>query len=349
MKPRSPYPLLGFVISVILGIIVAQMAVDMSVNPLHLLDSSSFIIVFASTFFLYAATFMPGNGGDLPLTCYKMRWLQEVLILAGLLGTMVSWAFIFSVDMERLVEVFGEEDKIQMMGGGLATSVIPLIYALIGATVYYFIEKKLAPQTTLIASQSSPHSQEVGVRLTAFLVLYILVVFSAFYFPGILMGINPMTVVLLRPTITFLAVSLVLAMLYPGAVKAWQVVTWPLRISAEDDPELKAKLDMVRKMKRAFPLLCLVFMFAIFGFSLKHLGYAGELMSSLQVQALFFVWCLVLLMILYMIEGQMVTALYHQSGSLDIEDRSYMMRFVGMPMLVIVLSALHAAVYILLT
>ena len=327
MKQRSFLPLLGLFISSLLGLFVI-MSIDRSViNPLIFLDLISLMIVGGVAFALYMGAFQPVGNRSSKLQVFKFRWVQEVLLLAGINGTIIG-IVIMSVPNTLWPEGIPDE----AIGSGMAVSLISFLYGLLGALGFYFIEKRLS--VTLSQEQWEVPAIKPGfnVRSTLSLFFYVGIIFGIFVMSGIIMmGINPTDMIFYLPA-AYLVIAVLLATVFIyGGKTVFQVWRIPLWRANEDEAGLLYQLKAVRGSKRIIALLGMavaaitpiVVIRGLGGISVEAESYAPLLNTG---RILF--WCLSLILLLNLSEGQLVQQVYFQTGRIHYEDRFFLVKFI---------------------
>ena len=274
MKNRTPYTLLGLVILIclFLGYTISSWAMATGTSLLIFIDLISFSIVILSAFALYYGAFITAGNKRIKLQRFKLRWLQEVLLELGIIGTLIGITFIAAgvttiKDMDRFIP---------MVGSGLATSLTTIFYGFTPALGLYFIEKRLI--ATKKDEIFAPHSVKSGFSLRSIVGLWFVLglLFGVIYIQGIAVGINPMPMFFNLPVLGLILISLLISVFIYGGQATIQALRVPFWRVDENEETLLSTLTAIRGNKRIIALLGLLLGLVTIIIGLKMLGAATE-------------------------------------------------------------------------
>ena len=326
MKNRTPYTLLGLVILIclFLGYTISSLPVAANISPLLFIDVISFSIVILSAFALYYGAFITAGNKRIKLQRFKLRWLQEVLLELGIIGTLIGITFIAAFvttikDMDRFIP---------MVGSGLAVSLTTIFYGFIPALGLYFIEKRLI--ATKKDEIFAPHSVKSGFSLRSIVGLWFVLglLFGVINLLGIDVGKNPMPMFFNLPVLGLIITSLLISVFIYGGQATIQALRVPFWRVNENEETLLSTLTAIRGNKRIIALLGLLLGLVTIIIGLKMLGAATEPFIVLVNYSSILSWCLLLILFLNLAEGQIAQQIYLQTGEIHYEDRFFIAKFI---------------------
>lgn len=325
MKKRSPYTLLGLVILIclILGYTISSLPMAVNITPLIFIDLISFGIVILGAFALYYGAFITTGNKGIKLQGFKLRWLQEVLLELGIIGSLIGIALIATgVIIEDMYHF------IPMVGRGLAISLITIFYGFIPALGLYFIEKRLI--ATKKDEIFAPRSVKSGFSLRSIVALWFVLglLFGAIIVQGINMGINPMPMFFNLPVLGLIITSLLISVFIYGGQATIQALRVPFWRVDENEETLLSTLTAIRGNKRIIALLGLLLGLVTIIIGLTMLGAPTEAFIVLVNYSSILFWCLLLILFLNLAEGQIVQQIYLQTGEIHYEDRFFIAKFI---------------------
>ncbi|MCH8837124.1 MAG: hypothetical protein IIA60_04890 [Candidatus Marinimicrobia bacterium] len=326
MKNRTPYTLLGLVILIclFLGYTIYSLPMAANISPLLFIDVISFGIVILPAFALYYGAFITTGNKRIKLQGFKLRWLQEVLLALGIIGTLIGITFIAAV-----VTTMKDMDRFNpMVGSGLAVSLITIFYGFIPALGLYFIEKRLI--ATKKDEIFEPHSVKSGFSLRSIVGLWFVLglLFGVINLLGIDVGKNPMPMFFNLPVLGLIITSLLISVFIYGGQATIQALRVPFWRVNENEETLLSTLNAIRGNKRIIALLGLLLGLVTIIIGLKILGAATEAFIVLVNYSSILSWCLLLILFLNLAEGQIVQQIYLQTGEIHYEDRFFIAKFI---------------------
>lgn len=328
MKNRTPYTLLGLVILIclILGYTIYSLPMAANTTPLIFIDVISFGIVILPAFALYYGAFITAGNKRIKLQGFKLRWLQEVLLELGIIGTLIGITFIAAAgttmeDMDHFIPAVG-------IGSGLATYLTTIFYGFIPALGLFFIEKRLI--ATKKDEIYEPHSVKSGFSLRSIVGLWFVLglLFGVINLEGIALGINPMPMFFNLPVLGLIITSLLISVFIYGGQATIQALRVPFWRFDENEETLLSTLIAIRGNKRIIALLGLLLGLVTIIIGLKILGAATESFIVLVNYSSILSWCLLLILFLNLAEGQIVQQIYLQTGEIHYEDRFFIAKFI---------------------
>ena len=326
MKNRTPYTLLGLVILIclILGYTISSLPMAANTTPLIYIDVISFGNVILPAFALYYGAFITAGNKRIKLQGFKLRWLQEVLLELGIIGTLIGIAFIAAgvpamEDMDRFIP---------RVGDGLAMSLMTIYYGFIPALGLYFIEKRLI--ATKKDEIFEPHSVKSGFSLRSIVGLWFVLglLFGVINIQGMAIGINPMPMFFNLPVLGLIITSLLISVFIYGGQATIQALRVPFWRVDENEETLLSTLTAIRGNKRIIALLGLLLGLVTIIIGLKMLGAATEAFIVLVNYSSILFWCLLLILFLNLAEGQIVQQIYLQTGEIHYDDRFFIAKFI---------------------
>ncbi len=323
--PWSSYPLLGFLVFIILLFLSALLSAisAQGTSPMILVDLSSGILVFGTAFALYAGAFQTGGNRVDKLHVFKLRWIQEVLLLTGIFGAILGTLF-----MSTGFSATGGEDQAVRLGSGMATALISFLYGLLGFTGFFFIEKHLS--TKVIAEQFESRTIKSGFNFRSMLglLLFIFMLFLVIlmiYAPGI----DRVDILFNLPVACLMIAVAMLSLLIYGRKTMLHVVRVPFWRANHDEDRLLSLIQAARGSKRIIALLGLATV-ALTPIVLLS-GWGGTDVPGavpLIKTATILLWCLFMVLYLTLAEAQVVQQVYFQTGIIPHEDRFFIFKFI---------------------
>lgn len=336
--PGFPYTLLGFLLFLILLFLSVQLSAipNLNISPSIVGDLASGILVFGIAFALYAGAFQAIGNRVNNLDVFKLRWIQEVLLIAGILGAILGTIF-----MSVGFNITYGEDQASVVGGGLATALISFLYGLLGATGFFFIEKHLSRKVA--AEQFKPRTIRSGLNIRSMLglFLYFIMLFLPIMMMGFAMGINPAGIFFTLPVACLIIATVIIIPLVYGWKIILDVISIPFWRSNHDNDLLLSLLQAARGSKRIIALIGLATVAVTPITILKGMGAAGDAVPGaipLIKTATILLWCLFMILYLNLAEAQTVQNVYFQTGTILQEDRSFIFKYI-LPSLLLVFFA----------
>ena len=103
-------------------------------------DAISFVIVYVMSLFFYIMIFAGTKRSSNKFFIYKLIWLQEMFIIAGLLGAIIGFVFFL---IGSKTEMAPGVDPFAVLVSNLAILMITILYGFMGALSLYLVQKFL--------------------------------------------------------------------------------------------------------------------------------------------------------------------------------------------------------------
>ena len=137
MKNRN-YLIIGNLLAIVLGLIFAMLTSENSIKGYYMyLDTIGWIIIVIPLILFYIIAFPDINQvSDIKIMSYKMRWLQDMTIYLGILGTFLGFTFLwgevfevgYDVDIINSLRLLKSHNLFKLSLAVVSYHIILLIY-----------------------------------------------------------------------------------------------------------------------------------------------------------------------------------------------------------------------------
>lgn len=314
-KEWSLYPLIGFIVTQIFLWIISFIYMT-EYSMFISLTTNSF--VFGITFCLYLGAFRNSNKPQKNILVYRMRWLQDILLITGILGTLTG--------LLVMMTSFAGSGGPEVLALGTSFAFLALLYSIIAITLFYIIEK----QVQLFSSDKTESTSDIkrGINIRSIVGLIGTIILYLF---GILIMTPDLAGFLSLLHILFFALVLILLILILDGKILIRALCLPFYKPAVSEKIYSSMLNTVRLTKRCVSIIVLPIVFSLPIVIMGNYGDTPLLSSSIAASAIGIVYLLFMLLYLYLVEGLLVQQIYDVSNVINFEDRFFIAKFVLPP------------------
>ena len=328
---------LGLIISAILGISIIPFILRNTIFGVAIFwDVISFMITFIIAIFMFLATFNFLKKTDNNFFIYKLKWLQEILIIAGAWGTILG----FSLAIQGILYDTPTEgvDPAAKLGGGIAVSLISLIYSVTFALGFYLIQKfrESDSENDNITLTSSIEGFSLSSLIYTVLGFGCIDYFT--YLASAAYDISFSSMLLRKNTFIFLAIIFIIAkFIYKGdsIFKFLKNIFWYYK---DDAANILININFIRNLKKLCSILCSIILLFIPVIVLAMMSLPPDVENPYKIfiafenGLLYFNWIISIIFLLSIYEGREVSKLYITTGKINSGDRYFTLKFVLAPL-----------------
>lgn len=306
-------------------------------NPMILVDLQTGLLVFGISFGLFFGAFPAAGWDDRPLLLARIGWLQETVVITGILGTVIGlYAMSQGVDPEGF-------DQAVAIGYGLATAFMSLIYLAIVVAVLFGIKQSIVKVTTGTTQPVFPgHSASriravVGLIIAAFIGIITLLMISA------ASGMPLIRPLISVRTVGLVVLSLAVALIVYGGRPLADTLLLPFLGIDGRNTSADKMLVIVRGFKRIVALLGLIIALLLPVMLLQGMGFISQL-QPMAIGLAFIIIIFAILLYCMLIEGLLIQHAYHHGRQLPPGDRGFIFKAVIPMFLIIFITAQFAII-----
>jgi len=309
-------------------LLLAMQAFDSNVtgiNPMILVDIQTGLIVFGISFGLFFGAFPQASWDDRPLLLARIGWLQETVVMSGILGIVMGMYFLGrGVSYEM-----GGGDIAAISGSGLAMAFLSIIYLALLVAVLYGIEQSILKATTIATQPAFPDRSPSRIRPVVGLLIATFIGVLALFMQAVGTGVP-----LIRPLISIrttgmVVLSLAVALFVYGGRPLADTLLLPFLGIDGRSTSADKMIIIVRGYKRIVALPGLIIAMLIPLMSLKGMG-AGKEATFIPLVLGLAIIVVVFAVFLYcmLIEGLLIQHAYHHGRQLPPGDRGFIFKAV---------------------
>ena len=301
-------------------------------NPMILVDLQTGLLVFGISFGLFFGAFPAAGWDDRPLLLARIGWLQETVVITGILGTVIG-----------LYAMGQGVDQAVAIGYGLATAFMSLIYLAIVVAVLFGIKQSIVKVTTGTTQPVFPgHSASriravVGLIIAAFIGIITLLMISA------ASGMPLIRPLISVRTVGLVVLSLAVALIVYGGRPLADTLLLPFLGIDGRKTSADKMLVIVRGFKRIVALLGLIIALLLPVMLLQGMGFISQL-QPMAIGLAFIIIIFAILLYCMLIEGLLIQHAYHHGRQLPPGDRGFIFKAVIPMFLIIFITAQFAII-----
>lgn len=338
MKKRSLMPI-TIVLLFCVFLLIRLALYDSSITRTSgwaLIDMISFVMVFGPALGLYNGAFHSGGKGNPKLQQYQLRWIAEVFVITGAFAVVTSMIFMGSGIMGSVEE----NDLTTIIGSGLAATFIGAVYATLGVLSCYviamFLSKPRVPISLQVTAQLIDDTIPAnGLNTKSLIGLFIAGVFVSLnlWMMSAMFEINFLSIIISYRAAILIGVFIItMSVLHtPGtllrvfAIPIWRDTGW--------DSNISESLRLIHNAIRLLGLYVIIVTITTPVFILKNVADVTVL-GALMQPSIYVFWLIILILYIYLIEGQLVQRHYSQTGEILAEGRKGRSLLMGIGFLV---------------
>ena len=331
MKNRN-YLILGNLLAIVLGLIFAMLTSENSIKGYYMyLDTIGWIIIVIPLILFYIIAFPDINQvSDIKIMSYKMRWLQNMTIYLGILGTFLGftflWGEIFEVGVKDIIN-----SPVAILSRSLSIAFLTLVYALLISFSFYVLAFFVKENSDIPTKESGKRIFTNIIVIAVTIIVYLLLLTLESSSSGIVefkaMGFNNKYIFLL-----FFGV-IVFYHFQPNSSISMLIKNLFCDCKESID-SVKGQLKAINSTKRFIMGICLIaFIFiptAIFSTLSYVISDSTQIFGLITSGTQIFLWGFILIVILTTLEGKYNYKLFQHEGSI-IEDRMFLPKYVALP------------------
>ena len=331
MKNRN-YLILGNLLAIVLGLIFAMLTSENSIKGYYMyLDEIGWIIIVIPLILFYIIAFPDINQvSDIKIMSYKMRWLQNMTIYLGILGTFLGftflWGEIFEVGVKDIIN-----SPVAILSRSLSIAFLTLVYALLISFSFYVLAFFVKENSDIPTKESGKRIFTNIIVIAVNIIVYLWPLTLGSSSSGIVefkaMGFNNKYIFLL-----FFGV-IVFYHFQPNSSISMLIKNLFCDCKESID-SVKGQLKAINSTKRFIMGICLIaFIFiptAIFSTLSYVISDSTQIFGLITSGTQIFLWGFILIVILTTLEGKYNYKLFQHEGSI-IEDRMFLPKYVALP------------------
>ena len=331
MKNRN-YLILGNLLAIVLGLIFAMLTSENTIKGYYMyLDTIGWIIIVIPLILFYIIAFPDINQvSDIKIMSYKMRWLQNMTIYLGILGTFLGftflWGEIFEVGVKDIIN-----SPVAILSRSLSIAFLTLVYALLISFSFYVLAFFVKENSDIPTKESGKRIFTNIIVIAVNIIVYLLPLTLGSSSSGIVefkaMGFNNKYIFLL-----FFGV-IVFYHFQPNSSISMLIKNLFCDCKESID-SVKGQLKAINSTKRFIMGICLIaFIFiptAIFSTLSYVISDSTQIFGLITSGTQIFLWGFILIVILTTLEGKYNYKLFQHEGSI-IEDRMFLPKYVALP------------------
>ena len=331
MKNRN-YLILGNLLAIVLGLIFAMLTSENTIKGYYMyLDTIGWIIIVIPLILFYIIAFPDINQvSDIKIMSYKMRWLQNMTIYLGILGTFLGftflWGEIFEVGVKDIIN-----SPVAILSRSLSIAFLTLVYALLISFSFYVLAFFVKENSDIPTKESGKRIFTNIIVIAVTIIVYLLLLTLESSSSGIVefkaMGFNNKYIFLL-----FFGV-IVFYHFQPNSSISMLIKNLFCDCKESID-SVKGQLKAINSTKRFIMGICLIaFIFiptAIFSTLSYVISDSTQIFGLITSGTQIFLWGFILIVILTTLEGKYNYKLFQHEGSI-IEDRMFLPKYVALP------------------
>lgn len=331
MKNRN-YLIIGNLLAIVLGLIFAMLTSENTIKGYYMyLDTIGWIIIVIPLILFYIIAFPDINQvSDIKIMSYKMRWLQNMTIYLGILGTFLGftflWGEIFEVGVKDIIN-----SPVAILSRSLSIAFLTLVYALLISFSFYVLAFFVKENSDIPTKESGKRIFTNIIVIAVTIIVYLLPLTLESSSSGIVefkaMGFNNKYIFLL-----FFGV-IVFYHFQPNS-SIFMLIKNLFCDCKESIDSVKGQLKAINSTKRFIMGICLIaFIFiptAIFSTLSYVISDSTQIFGLITSGTQIFLWGFILIVILTTLEGKYNYKLFQYDGSI-IEDRMFLPKFVALP------------------
>ena len=333
MKNRY-YLFIGNLLAIVLGLIFAMLTSENTIKGYYMyLDTIGWIIIVIPLILFYIIAFPDINQvSDIKIMSYKMRWLQNMTIYLGILGTFLGFTFLWG----EIFQVGYDEDIINspvaILSRSLSIAFLTLVYALLISFSFYVL-------AFFVKENSDIPTKESGKRI--FTNIIVIAVIIIVYLLPLTLGSSSSESMLFFKAIGFN--NKYIFLLFFGVIVFYHfqpnssismLIKNLFCDCKESIDSVKGQLKAINSTKRFIMGICLIaFIFiptAIFSTLSYVISDSTQIFGLITSGTQIFLWGFILIVILTTLEGKYNYKLFQHEGSI-IEDRMFLPKYVALP------------------
>ena len=331
MKNRN-YLIIGNLLAIVLGLIFAMLTSENTIKGYYMyLDTIGWIIIVIPLILFYIIAFPDINQvSDIKIMSYKMRWLQNMTIYLGILGTFLGftflWGEIFEVGVKDIIN-----SPVAILSRSLSIAFLTLVYALLISFSFYVLAFFVKENSDIPTKESGKRIFTNIIVIAVNIIVYLLLLTLESSSSGIVefkaMGFNNKYIFLL-----FFGV-IVFYHFQPNS-SIFMLIKNLFCDCKESIDSVKGQLKAINSTKRFIMGICLIaFIFiptAIFSTLSYVISDSTQIFGLITSGTQIFLWGFILIVILTTLEGKYNYKLFQHEGSI-IEDRMFLPKYVALP------------------
>ena len=330
MKNRN-YLIIGNLLAIVLGLIFAMLTSENTIKGYYMyLDTIGWIIIVIPLILFYIIAFPDINQvSDIKIMSYKMRWLQNMTIYLGILGTFLGftflWGEIFEVGVKDIIN-----SPVAILSRSLSIAFLTLVYALLISFSFYVL-------AFFVKENSDIPTKESGKRIfTNIIVIAVnIIVYLSLTLGSSSSGIVEFKAMGLNNKYIFLLFFGVIVFYHFQPNSSISMLIKNLFCDCKESIDsVKGQLKAINSTKRFIMGICLIaFIFiptAIFSTLSYVISDSTQIFGLITSGTQIFLWGFILIVILTTLEGKYNYKLFQHEGSI-IEDRMFLPKYVALP------------------
>ena len=340
---KQPYTIILFILFILLQFpFILGVFGDNTFYLWGLWDAIGFVIVYVLSLFFYLMTFARAKNSSNKFFIYKLIWLQEIFIIAGILGSIIGFVFFLAASK---TEMPPGVDPFAVIVSNLAIIMITILYGFMGALSLYLIQKFHEMKSVIIENHeiAKPKEGFYFSSLVYFILNIISLAFTIYICIDLAGGAN--FLVSMNQAIFGVVILILLIMFYRGNsfVGLIKNLFWYIPDTKDN---IVYNLKYIREMKKIMAmfivvsLLCapIVMMASLAMPPTDTVNLFGIPFDSLIDGGFQFILVICIILLLNVIEGREATKLYYETGKISAGDRFYSLKYIMVPTFLLIFT-----------
>ena len=330
MKNRN-YLILGNLLAIVLGLIFAMLTSENSIKGYYMyLDEIGWIIIVIPLILFYIIAFPDINQvSDIKIMSYKMRWLQNMTIYLGILGTFLGftflWGEIFEVGVKDIIN-----SPVAILSRSLSIAFLTLVYALLISFSFYVLAFFVKENSDIPTKESGKRIFTNIIVIAVNIIVYLLALLGSSS-----SGMDEFKAMGFNNKYIFLLFFGVIVFYHFQPNSSISMLIKNLFCDCKESIDsVKGQLKAINSTKRFIMGICLIaFIFiptAIFSTLSYVISDSTQIFGLITSGTQIFLWGFILIVILTTLEGKYNYKLFQHEGSI-IEDRMFLPKYVALP------------------
>ena len=357
------YIIIGFIISGILSVLsVSYILINNNLPLTGFFDTIGLIFVFVPSLLLFYMTFNTQYGAkdsDQEMYLYKVTWLREILIIFGAIGLFLGIYLLF---LNTSSQTLSEADFLPQLSLQFAIALMTMLYALPAA----FSLKFTYSLTMNKFNKSSIMKEDVNNRFInpinlIFLLILLIMMNLVVYLASSNAGspiIIPMIIYQIFDNHNLLL--FIILLVFAFSMSNFSMKSFFYNILGQKEEEEEVIINQINSIitikKLIYAILLMYTFFIPFGVLLSIMNnvYAYDnssvqiLISNLEIPMALTVHFLLIIAIIYVIQGKYNQKLYHKTRRFGTYDNSFIYFILLTLLWFIIMSIIYLAFFIIL-
>ena len=329
--------------------------VSNNIFPGAMWDAVSFLIVNVCVCLLFITAFGIIKNSNKNYFYFKLVWMQEMMIILGLLGLGLGYTFMLS---GMLVPAPPGVDPTSQLISGVAISLITVVYGFVGAVIFYLIQKYYEFKNYKYeAIEIFTPKEGLQFQSLIYFTIFVGIFLFSCYRAILSAGVQLKNIFTFEALIFFICINILFIFLYKGNyLDLLKNIFW---YSQKSKNIIRYNIIFIRNMKKITSMvmtLILIIMpivlLAAFSIGPQEMDFPENNDSFVYVHLnvlinilIYYVITTVMIIIMNVFEGREVSNLYILTGEISTGNRFYVITYILPPALLLYITLLITLVW----